>query len=589
MSSAATRGGGPERPSHPQADPLSASGRRPEPDPLVGRTVSGKYTILELIARGGMGKVYKAEQQPLARICALKILNPKYEGDEDPEFQRRFYLEASTAAKLSHPSTVTIFDYGRDGDIYYIAMEYVRGRTLFRVLRDEGPLPEQRVAHVLRQVARSLREAHGIGVIHRDMKPANIVLLEETDEPDTVKVLDFGLVKQVAGDDSEDLTQQGLFMGSPKYMAPEQILGNPVSPRTDVYSLGVVAYELLTGSVPFDRGTSVKTLMAHVNDPPPAMRDVNPHGFISADMEHIVMRCLRKEPTDRYASMDELLRELKGLAGGGALTDSMQSFPRVQVPTASGTHPLVSRGEGDLFSERMTRSGQIPQAPPSRDRQSSTPPLSAPSLSGPPSFSGPTSIGTSPRSLQADLQPSATPEPMHHSSLPDEPRAARRRSGWLLAAVLVACAAGGGVIWRNLQQKPVTVETAGAAEPAPEAAADTTGEPPPTTAPKGSDRVVRVTSDPAGARVSEGTSVVCAETPCDVRWTGDDATRRHRLSFEKKGYETAELDVTADDDKLSVKLPKPVVIAAPAPDKHGAPPPPATKSKTLSGYKESPY
>ena len=237
------------------AGPASSSGSKSEADPLIGRLINGRFKIVSVIARGGMGKVYKAEQSPLGRICALKVLSPKYEGDRDPEFHKRFFLEASTAAKLSHANTVTIFDYGQSDEIYFIAMEYIEGRTLHRTLREEGPFDEKRTAHVAGQICRSLREAHGLGVVHRDLKPGNILLCDRADENDVVKVLDFGLVKDVTGE-HEDLTQAGLFMGSPKYMAPEQILGGEISSRTDIYSLGVMMFEMLTGKVPFDRGAS---------------------------------------------------------------------------------------------------------------------------------------------------------------------------------------------------------------------------------------------------------------------------------------------------------------------------------------------
>ena len=264
--------------------------REPEDETLLGATINGRYKIVSLIARGGMGKVYKAEQAPLGRICALKVLSPKYEGDRDPEFHKRFFLEASTAAKLSHANTVTIFDYGQEGDdLYYIAMEYIEGRTLHRTLREEGPFNEARVALISSQICRSLREAHGLGVVHRDLKPGNILLTDRADERDIVKVLDFGLVKDVSGE-GEDLTQAGLFMGSPKYMAPEQILGGEITPRTDIYSLGVMMFEMLTGKVPFDRGASVGTLMAHVNDPLPPMRSINPKLQASPTMENVVTR-----------------------------------------------------------------------------------------------------------------------------------------------------------------------------------------------------------------------------------------------------------------------------------------------------------
>src|SRR5688572_10611153 len=239
-------------------DPRGASLPAPRPptqgpDPLIGRTINERYRIVGTIARGGMGKVYRAEQQPLGRLVALKVLNPNYTGDNDPEFHKRFFLEASIASKLTHPNTVTIFDYGKtDDEVFYIAMELLEGRTLHRALREEGPFPPDRAMHIARQVCRSLREAHTLGVIHRDLKPANVYLVQHGDENDFVKVLDFGLVKNL-DEKGEELTQTGLFMGSPKYMSPEQIRGERVDSRVDVYALGVMMYEMLTGKVPFDR------------------------------------------------------------------------------------------------------------------------------------------------------------------------------------------------------------------------------------------------------------------------------------------------------------------------------------------------
>src|SRR5689334_2395249 len=286
------------------------------PDPLIGRTINERYRIVGTIARGGMGKVYRAEQQPLGRLVALKVLNPNYTGENDPEFHRRFFLEASIASKLTHPNTVTIFDYGKtDDDIYYIAMELLEGRTLHRALREEGPFHPDRAMHIARQICRSLREAHGLGVIHRDLKPANVYLVQHGDESDFVKVLDFGLVKNLDEKGGEELTQTGLFMGSPKYMSPEQIRGERVDGRVDVYALGVMMFEMLTGKVPFDRANSVNILMAHIQEDIPAMKVFNPEVHVPAQLESVVRRCMAKEPTARYASMDEVLAALKQCSG----------------------------------------------------------------------------------------------------------------------------------------------------------------------------------------------------------------------------------------------------------------------------------
>ena len=341
------------------------------PDPLVGRVIHDRYTLTAVVARGGMGKVYKAEQRPLNRVCAVKVLNPNYAGDQDPEFEKRFFLEASIAAKLTHPNTVTVFDYGRtegDDGFYFMAMEYLEGQTLQRGIREAGFFTEERACHVARQICRALREAHALGVVHRDLKPANVFLLQHGDESDFVKVLDFGLVKNVSDSKTEDLTQTGLFMGSPKYMAPEQIQGLRVDARTDIYALGVILYEMLVGKVPFDRPNSVHILMAHVNEAPPDMRVVNPHLAISQELETLVARCLSKSPDDRPESMEAVLVALKRTAGG-TLTGTMSSY--------AGTGELRTLTHSDANAALGTvtgvgRSGSV-QPPSFSDSSSQTP------------------------------------------------------------------------------------------------------------------------------------------------------------------------------------------------------------------------
>jgi eukaryotic-like serine/threonine-protein kinase len=286
-----------------------------------------------------MGKVYRAEQTPLGRLVALKVLTAHHGEDDGAEFQKRFFLEASIASKLTHPNTVTIHDYGKtDDDVYYIAMELLEGRTLHRALRDEGPFSPERTVHVARQICRALREAHGLGVIHRDLKPANIFLVSHGDEKDFVKVLDFGLVKNLE-EKGEQLTQTGLFMGSPKYMAPEQVRGERVDPRVDIYALGVVMCELLTGRVPYDDAHSVNILMAHVHDDLPPLNILNPTVHVPVELERIARKCLAKRPEDRWANMDQILTALK------QFSDSDSSVPGgIPVATAPAartpTEPL---------------------------------------------------------------------------------------------------------------------------------------------------------------------------------------------------------------------------------------------------------
>ncbi len=318
-----------------------------EMDALVGTVISDRFRVISPIARGGMGVVYKAEQAPLGRVVAIKILSLKQDEDKDPEFRRRFFLEAATVAKLTHPNTVTVFDYGQsDGGVFYIAMEYVDGRTLKKALSAEGPFEPARAINIAKQIARSLREAHRLGVIHRDLKPGNVMLVDRDGE-DYVKVLDFGLVKEVDGDAEEDLTQAGVFMGSPKYMAPEQIQGEAVDGRTDIYAIGCLLYEMLTGHVPFNRENPMQILMDHVREPVPPMEPPEGRPAIPVELQAIVFKCLEKKKEDRFADMEALLGALK--TGGVDVGLSMSSSSRMvplsgELGTGTGEHGIAAAG-----------------------------------------------------------------------------------------------------------------------------------------------------------------------------------------------------------------------------------------------------
>ncbi len=320
-------------------------------DPLIGRTLNGRFSILEPIGIGGMGRVYRAQQTPLDRVVALKVLNPNFPTSKDPGFQKRFLREASLSSKLRHPNTVTVIDYGQTDDgIYYIAMEYLEGRTLGQALAESGPMPWARALNVAQQICRSLREAHNLGVVHRDLKPANIMLLNEADQ-DHVKVLDFGLVKSIAPATpgevlNPEITQSGTFLGSPAYMAPEQAR-NESDVRSDVYSLGVVLYQMLVGRPPFISKDHIDLIFSHHREPPPAFSAVRPDVSVPQEIEFLVRKCLEKEPAKRFQTMDELLEAMRtaNMSAGG----HSGIFKRPNGQNTTGPHktPLFAGISGD--------------------------------------------------------------------------------------------------------------------------------------------------------------------------------------------------------------------------------------------------
>lgn len=506
-------------------------------DPLIGRTVSDKFTITGIIARGGMGKVYKAVQAPLGRLCALKVLSPKYDQEHDPEFQRRFFREASTAAKLNHANTVTVYDYGRDGDIYYIAMEYVRGRTLYQIVHEDGPMDEVSVSHIMREVGRSLREAHALGVIHRDMKPANVIVTTQGEEL-ALKVLDFGLVKKFSAEDTEELTQKGLFMGSPKYMAPEQILGHSLSPRTDIYALGVVAYELLTGEPPFERANSVKTLMAHVNESPPPMRRMLPELRAGQACIDVVMRCLAKDPNDRFEDIDHLLEALVRIDGiAPSRYPPSVSGPVMRPPFSSSELPSLDDPQGsDTFSDQLLEMA----SPTTRD----------PHIAAALDFPIPPSAGKS-------FIPSATPAPMAQSTVLDPLGAGlrlRKQRVAIAAAALFLMVVGIGVSHE--------AELSGQAEPRLAPVIPVPGLDVGTVATEVGVEGLIVSSEPVGASVYEGKAQRCEATPCTISRSIRDAeplllTLRkagHRSRWVQVQRRALRVDVKLDRDRTSKKL-----------------------------------
>src|SRR5215467_8071704 len=279
-------------------------------DALIGRTLPGGYVILELVGIGGMGRVYRAEQTTLGRTVAVKIIHPHLVGEENAA--ARFITEARAASRLNHPNSVAIIDFGKtpDGQLYLV-MEFLRGKDLARVTYEEGPLPFRRIVNVLTQVLAALAEAHHLEIIHRDLKPENIILEPMRQGGDFVKVVDFGLAKMRESTSSPSITSPGIVCGTPEYMSPEQGRGDPLDARSDLYAVGVIFYQLLTGRLPFEAESPTQVVLQHLTQPPPDPRKVAPERDLPDPLVEVCLRSLEKDPGRRYQTADEFAQALR--------------------------------------------------------------------------------------------------------------------------------------------------------------------------------------------------------------------------------------------------------------------------------------
>lgn len=516
--------------------------RSPDSDPLLGRVLDGKFTLLSVLGRGGMGVVYRAHQASLERSVAVKLMMGVDEAgdggdaalaDRASEFQRRFFLEAATAAKLKHPNTITVFDYGStsvDGErVFYITMELLDGITLSKLMAREGPIAPARAVNIAMQMCRSLREAHSHGIVHRDLKPGNVMLVKQDAADadhdgagDFVKVLDFGLAKTRLADKraGPQLTKAGTFLGSPRYVAPEQIEGKPVDGRADIYSFGCVLYRMLTGRVPFDGQQAVEVMLKHLSEPVPPMS--TPELTVPKTLEDLVMRCLEKKAADRPASMDEVIGvlkrariELTGMASGniviseanrasfgigasGASADGANSLPPVPLTT------LATPKEATSPSQTAPPSQSTPKK---QLTSSSQPSLNTP---GPLSISGEWKIGPS-STIEESTRPTHAP---HRVTVIQ----ARRTPGVAIAfgVVVGVLLAGVAIAGRLGMLDPLIDAVVLVVEPAPEV-----------TRPAGPVAVaavqsrLRIKTDPEGADVFDVTTGVpklLGITPLVVAW-----------------------------------------------------------------------
>ncbi|MFZ9889861.1 MAG: serine/threonine-protein kinase, partial [Myxococcota bacterium] len=306
------------------------------PDSLIGRTLAGRYRVQQRLDQGGMGEIYVATQVPLGRQVVLKLLRSELANDEIA--LKRFEKEARAASALTHPHIVTIYDFGQaEGNQLYLAMEFLRGRSLRRVLEEDGPLSWTRSLHVVRGMLRGLAEAHSRGIIHRDLKPDNVMVVPAGDDDDFVKLLDFGLARTMELDaaNAARLTQRNSVPGTPAYMPPERISGANDDGKSDLYSLGAMWFELLTGQIPFPGPTPVQILVRHLQDPPPKvhaypLRDPTPPWA-----DEVIGRLMAKSPAERPQSAAELLRWLADLERPNGRTES----PRAASPEKARSGP----------------------------------------------------------------------------------------------------------------------------------------------------------------------------------------------------------------------------------------------------------
>ena len=305
-------------------------------DPLIGQLVADRYQILSLIGEGGMGRVYLAEHVRMGRKSAVKVINPALATTADAI--ARFNREASNACRINHPNVAQVYDFGEMADgTLYLAMEFVEGETLDAVIARGGPLPPPRAAQIAKQIADALFAAHHLGIVHRDLKPENVMVARHLDGTDWVKVVDFGIAKTVQRDGagSQTVTTAGVSLGTPEYMSPEQLAGEKLDHRTDIYSLGLVLFNMLTGELPYPKVTSKETLVKRLTSKPRTLAEVRSGVAWPAALQASLDRALAPDVADRYDSVGELGRDVvratEEASATGSPTPAVTGGPRQSV------------------------------------------------------------------------------------------------------------------------------------------------------------------------------------------------------------------------------------------------------------------
>ncbi|HET7506069.1 MAG TPA: protein kinase, partial [Kofleriaceae bacterium] len=388
-------------------EPASHAGEAPAELALIGREIAGRYRMLAKLGEGGMGAVYRAEQISLKRTVAVKLLRPDVVGNQ--VLLRRFNAEAEAIAKLSHPNTVNIYDFGQDGDgTLFIAMEYIEGRSLRSVIQREAPVPPRRALAIAMQVAASLTDAHAHAIIHRDLKPDNVMLQDRGRERDVARVLDFGIAK--LRDDTRAtqmaMTQQGDMLGTPQYMAPEQIRAERVDGRTDIYALGCMLYEMVTARLPYEATTIMAMLSKHLLESPVAPSQRRPELGLPVALDQLILAAMAKDPAARPPTMEAFSEQLAALyaalppdgARGPVRAEAgVPSVPQALAPDSQGgAGGFGARGAAVpaietpvAYSAFAPGHGAPPGAPVAPTPAVAPPPAYAPPAYPPPSYPPP--------------------------------------------------------------------------------------------------------------------------------------------------------------------------------------------------------
>jgi eukaryotic-like serine/threonine-protein kinase len=376
---------------------------RDKRDPYVGAIIDGRYKVETVLGEGGMGVVYRCSHTIIGKKLALKVLRADLA--RDGEVTERFLNEAKSASAIGNPHIIDISDFGQlpDGSTYFV-MEFLTGQSLTAAVH-AGPMPEPRLLGIARQLGEALGAAHTAGIVHRDLKPDNIFLIERGAEKDFVKILDFGIAK--VSTSAGKLTRAGAVFGTPHYMSPEQAAGVEVDHRGDVYSLGIILYELSTGKVPFDSDNFMGVLTQHMYKPltPPRQLVANPE-MLSAGLEAVIVKCLAKRPEHRYQSMAEVVADVDRLLAGAApgaargrhedfsmpagyFDDALPGMPRRRSNTALIAAGLVLLAGVGFGASLLLRQRTPPAAPPQTAQRSEAPPATTTPPKGPEAAPGP--------------------------------------------------------------------------------------------------------------------------------------------------------------------------------------------------------